>query len=125
MLTKREGTIQSETMRAALLILSILTILIGIWAGLGHFVIHAPPESSIHEARRELGKLPLPEADVERLQKLLDQGVARSRGECRRLSEHLNAVYVTAFIVGAAGLFYGILGGKRKTVARTEEDGAM
>lgn len=125
MLTKREGTIQSETMRAALVILSILTILLGIYAGPGSHGIQVSPESPIHEVRRELDGLPLPETDVDHLRKLLDQGAARSRGERRRLSEHLNAVYVAAFIIGGVGLFYGIHGGKRKTDARTEVDGDM
>lgn len=113
-------------MRAALILVSVLTILIGIWAVLGTFVIQVPPESRILEARRELGECSLPEADVDRLRKMLDQGVARSRGERRRLSEHLNSVYVLSFVVGAAGLLFGIYGGRKSgdPTGRTEVDGS-
>lgn len=114
---------KSETMRAALITLSILTILLGIYAGPGSQVIQVPPESQILEAHRELGKVPLPEADVDRLRKLLDQGVGRSRRERERLSGHLNAVHVAAFFLGLAGLFYGIRGGKRKTAGQVAADG--
>jgi len=100
-------------MRAALIILSTLTILIGIYAGPGSEVIQVPPEGHILEAHRELGKVPLPEADADRLRRLLDQGVGRSRGERERLSGHLNSVCVLSFAVGAAGLLFGIFGGRR------------
>lgn len=110
-------------MRAALIILSILTILIGIYAGPGSLVIQVPPESHVLEAHRELGELSLPEADADRLRKLLDQGVGRSRRERERLSEHLNAVHVAAFFLGLAGLFFGIYGGRnRHGVSREGEN---
>ena len=100
-------------MRTILIIVSCLTILIAIYAGPGSLVIQVPPESHILEAHRELGKVPLPEADADRLRKLLDQGVSRSRRERERLSEHLNAVHVAAFFLGLAGLLFGIYGGRK------------
>ena len=113
----------TESMRAALIIVSCLTILLGIYAGPGSLVIQVPPESHILEAHRELGNLPLMEADVDRMRKLLEQGVGQSRREHKRLSEHLYAVYVASIIVGAAALFYGILGGKRKVAGLPAVDG--
>lgn len=100
-------------MRTILIIVSCLTILLGIYAGPGSLVIQVPPESHILEAHRELGEVPLLEADVDRLRKLLDQGVDRSRRERERLSERLNSVYFLSFVVGAAGLLFGIFGGRK------------
>jgi hypothetical protein len=91
-------------MKIALIAISVLIILFGIWAGPCHRVIQVPPELPLRNLRQKVEELPIETHEVEDIQSMIAEGATRHRNERARLSNHLDTVSFLAIGLGLAGL---------------------